>query len=781
VDHYSRLTSFADAGTRGVRTLVEDRPAAGAVRRVAILGNHLPRRCGIATFTSHLGAAISGAFPAIDCFVLAMNDRAYDYPDEVRFSIDQGDLAAYRRAADFLNVNTVDVVCVQHEYGIFGGRAGAHVLAMLRDLRMPIVTTLHTILRAPSAEQHAALCEIAELSQRLVVMSAQGANLLRSVYDVSFSKIDFIPHGIPDVPADGARSKHRLGVDGKFVILTFGLLSPDKGIEQMIDALPAVLEQHPETVYIVLGATHPHVKAEHGETYRLMLEQRARMLGVDANIVFHDRFVSQDELTEFLSAADIYITPYRQPEQIVSGTLAYAVGSGRAVVSTPYAYAQELLADGRGVLVPWNDPAAIGREVTALLADDGRRAEMRARAADYGRGMLWPEVARQYVQRFEQALGEHADRRRNAFRLRTVAQHPATLPDLNLDHVKLMTDQTGMLQHARFGVPRYDHGYCLDDNARALLLMTLIEEASPPADPPIRALAARYMAFVDHAFNRDTGRFRNFMAFTRDWLEEGGSEDSHGRAVWALGAIVGRSANQSIWTLARDLFHAALPATAAFTSPRAWAFVLLGVDDYLRAFAGDTGVQQLRRTLVDRLLDAYRRTSSAAWPWFEDEISYCNAHLSQALIVSGDRMSDLEATTAGLASLEWLASIQISSDGCFAPVGSNGFGHRHTPIATFDQQPVEAASMVSACLDALRVTSDRRWADRAQLAFTWFVGHNHLHEAVCDAATGGCRDGLHLDRVNQNQGAESTVSFLTALAEMRAADARGALSAAGAE
>ena len=716
MNQYSRLTSFPSAVSprRTAATAVLTR---SAVRRVALLGNHLPRHCGIATFTTHLGDAISGAFPEIDCFVLAMNDRGarYPYPQNVRFEIDESDVSSYRRAADFLNVNTVDVLCVQHEYGIFGGKAGSHVLGMLREMRMPIVTTLHTILSAPNPAQHASLTEIAQLSERLVVMSAHGADLLHAVYGVPLEKIDLIPHGIPSVPVDGAASKVRLGLAGKSVILTFGLLSPDKGIEHVIDALPAILEHHPDAVYVVLGATHPHVKANHGETYRLMLEQRARSLGVDASLIFHDRFVSQVELTEFLSAADIYITPYMQPEQIVSGTLAYAVGSGRAVISTPYAYAKELLADDRGVLVPWRDPDAIGREVTALLADEERRQAIAERASAYGRSMLWPEVARQYVERFERSHAAHADRRRSAFQLRTVAEQPASLPDVNLDHLRLMTDYTGMLQHAAFGVPLYEFGYCLDDNARALLLMALLEDATPREDRTLRPLSSRYLAFVNYAFNKPSGRFRNFMSFGREWLEDCGSEDSHGRAVWALGTVVGRSGDPGSQSLSGDLFRAALPAMAAFTSPRAWAFALLGIDRYLDAFAGDSGVQQLRRELTGRLMELFRKTSGRGWVWFEDELSYCNARLSQALIVSGARMNDREMTTAGLDSLDWLAGIQRSPDGYFAPVGSNGFCNRRSAVATFDQQPVEACGMVSACLDALRVSGDRKWAERAQL------------------------------------------------------------------
>jgi glycosyltransferase involved in cell wall biosynthesis len=739
-----------------------------------MLGNHLPRQCGIATFTSDLGDALASEFSEFDCFVLAMNDsgKRHAYPDRVRFEIGESDLASYRRAADFLNVNAVDVLCVQHEYGIFGGKAGSHVLALLRELRMPIVTTLHTILAEPNPHQRAVMEELTQLSERLVVMSAHGASLLREVHAVPDRKIDLIPHGIPSVPF-ASRSKDQLGVEGKSVILTFGLLSPDKGIEYVIDALPAILTRFPDTVYIVLGATHPHVKDRHGETYRLMLENRAQRLGVDSSMIFHNRFVSQEELTEFLAATDIYVTPYLNPEQTTSGTLAYAVGSGKAVISTPYWHARELLADGRGVLVPWRDPQAIAREVVDLLGDDAKRLALRKRAAAHGRDMLWPAVARRYVESFECARTEHADRLRTVFQARTLARRPAELPEINLEYLGLMTDHTGILQHASFSVPRYEDGYCLDDNARALLLTVLLEDQGTEDAKDVRALASRYLAFVSHAFDSEARRFRNFMSYSRRWVESCGSEDSHGRALWALGTVVGRSVDPGRQSLAGQLFHAALPALSEFTSPRAWAFGLLGIAEYLRAFEGDSSVQSVRKDLAERLFGLFGKVSTHEWPWFEDRVTYCNARLSQALLASGPWMGNEEMTAAGLRSLEWLAEIQCSEDGYFAPIGSNGFYPRGGPRASFDQQPVEACAMVSACLDAQRVTSDGRWAERARRAFTWFLGQNDLQRSLYDATTGGCRDGLHADRANENQGAESTLSFLLSLLEMRSADRVG--------
>ncbi len=742
-----------------------------ATRKIAMLGNHAPRQCGIATFTTDLSNAIATEFDEVDCFVLAMNDvgKRHAYPSRVRFEISETDLGAYRRAADFLNVNTIDVLSVQHEYGIFGGKAGAHVLALLRELRMPIVTTLHTILSEPDPLQRAAMDELTRLSERLVVMSAHGATLLRDVHGVPDRKIDLIPHGIPSVPFAG-QSKDRLGVDGKSVILTFGLLSPDKGIEYVIDAMPAVLARFPDTVYIVLGATHPHVRDHHGESYRHMLETRAQRLGVDSSMIFHNRFVSQDELTEFLSAADIYITPYLKAEQITSGTLAYAVGSGKAVISTPYLYARELLAEGRGVLVPWRDGDAIAREVIDLLGDDSKRHAMRERAAAHGRSMLWPAVAQSYMQSFARARIEHADRLRTRFVAKTLAKRRAELPEINLEHLQLMTDHTGMLQHASFSVPRYDEGYCIDDNARALLVMTLIEDAGEVDAKAVRALASRYLAFVSHAFDKERGRFKNFMSYSRQWLDACGSEDSNGRAVWALGTVVGRSFDPGRQSLAGDLFHAALPSSLEFTSPRAWAYTLLGIGEYLRAFQGDTNVQALRKGIARRLLEIFQRTSGHDWPWFEDRVTYSNARLSQALIVSGSQMQHEEMTATGLKSLDWLLKIQTSADGYFAPVGSNGFYERGATMATFDQQPVEACAMISACQEAERVTGEAHYAEGARRAFTWFLGQNQLQIPLYDPRTGGCRDGLHADRANQNQGAESTLSFLLGLLEMRLAD-----------
>lgn len=744
-----------------------------ALHRIAMLGNHLPRQCGIATFTTDLAEALTHERPQVDCCVLAVNDvgRRHAYPPRVQFEITEPDLVSYRRAADFLNVNSVDVLSVQHEYGIFGGKAGSHVLTLLRGLRMPIVTTLHTILEAPNERQRAVMDELAELSSRLVVMTEQGAQLLHEIHRVPRTKIDLIPHGIPSVPT-GDR-KDQLGVAGKSVLLTFGLLSPDKGIEHVIDALPAILESHPEAVYIVLGATHPHVKERAGEIYRLGLAARAARLGVEQSVIFHDRFVSIAELTEFLAAADIYVTPYLNMEQSTSGTLAYAVGAGRAVISTPYRHARELLADGRGILVPRADAAAIAREVNGLLGDDARRRSLGERAAASAADQQWPAVARAYLASFEHASADHKLKDRATSSTQIFAR-AAELPDVNFEYLSLMTDHTGLIQHADFGVPRYADGYCLDDNARALLLMALAEDTGTDEPKLVRALASRYLAFVNHAFEPKTRRFRNFMSYTRKWEELVGSDDCHGRAVWALGTIVGRSIGPVRQSLAGSLFQAALPPVLELSSPRAWAYALLGIAEYLRAFWGDSQVQSIQNALAKRLLDLFRRSSSPDWPWFEDRLTYCNARLPQALIATSEWQDNEEMQRAGLRALEWLIALQTTKDDYFAPIGCNGFYVRGAARARFDQQPVEAGSAVSACLDARRITGDSRWLVHARRAFDWFLGQNELRSPLYDPATGACHDGLHADRINANQGAESTVSFLLALFELRSADRIGA-------
>jgi len=741
------------------------------VRKIAFVGDHLPRKCGIATFTSDLLSAVAGAHPQSQCFSVSVNDiqGGYEYPGVVRFEIEEQDLSSYLRAADFLNISNVDVVCLQHEFGIFGGPAGGHILALLRELRMPVVTTLHTILREPKADQRRVMRELVALSTRLVVMADRGREMLQEIYRAPPAKIDLIPHGIPNVGfVDPTDFKEQFGVEGRVVLLTFGLLSPNKGIEHVLNALPHIIAVCPDVVYIVLGATHPNELREHGEAYRLSLEILAKKNKLEKNVIFYNRFVNLENLQEFIGATDFYITPYLNEAQITSGTLAYTFGAGKVVVSTPYWHAAELLANDRGVLVPFGDAPAIAREVIGLLRDDTRRQAIRKNAYKLGREMVWTNVARLYMRSFELSRREGTTRSRKSLARKTLDQKPRELPELKLSHLSRMTDSTGIFQHAIFSIPNFSEGYCTDDNARAFILALLLSELGEEPER-VRTLATTYAAFLHHAFDLKTKRFHNHLTFDRRWLDERGSEDCHGRALWALGVGVGRSPYRSFQIMSGQLFALALPALTEFTSPRAWAFGLIGIHEYLRRLSGDRLANQTRETLTSRLMELFARTAQRDWCWFQEDLTYDNAKLPHALILTGRATGQPAVFERGLQALRWLTELQISEKGHFRSIGSNGFYRRGGMRANFDQQPVEAQAMVSACLEAYRATSDLWWYEQAQRAFDWFIGWNDLGLEVYSPKTGGCRDGLHVDRVNQNQGAESTLAFLLSLGEMRLA------------
>jgi glycosyltransferase involved in cell wall biosynthesis len=743
--------------------------------RVAFIGNHLPRQCGIATFTTDLSEAFSARFPEIQAMVVAMNDTpdGYAYPDSVRYELRENHLFDYERAANFLNQQAVDAISLQHEFGIFGGKWGRNILTLLRNVNAPVVTTLHTVLERPDPEQREVLREVIRLSNRIVVMSEHSKRDLISVYGVSEQKIDFIPHGIHDVPfVDPGFHKDKFGAEGRTVLMTFGLLSRNKGIEYVIDALPEVVKHYPDLLYLVLGATHPHVVASEGESYREGLKELVHQLGLEQNVMFYDQFVTLKDLKEFIGAANIYITPYLDPEQVVSGTLAYTVGSGKAVISTPYRYAKELLAEDRGILVPFRDSKAIAESVLHLLDDEAEQNAMRKRAYLYGRNMIWPAVAESYHESFDFARQQHFSDHYLMTVNNTVEEQAEETPMLKLDHIERLTDGTGMFQHAVFSVPNYDEGYTTDDNARALIVSVQLEEGKNLAVDlqqltHVQELGNRYLAFLWHAFNPEKKRFRNFMSYDRRWLEEVGSEDSHGRALWALGTVIARSKREGLQGTAGRLFEIALPAVTGFVSPRAWAFSLLGIQNYLRRYPGDRAVLTIQNNLIQRIVERFKENRSADWPWLEDIVTYCNPVLPQVLLRFGQAEHHEEITKIALESLTWLVKIQQSEKGWIMPIGNQGFYQRDGQISYFDQQPVEVHSLLSACLDAYRVTKDPAWYDHATYAFEWFFGRNALGISVYDKVTGGCRDGLHIDRLNENQGAESTLSFIQSLLEMQ--------------
>jgi len=739
------------------------------INKIAFVADYPPRGCGIATFTFDLCHAVATQNNMPRCLVVPINDRpeGYVYPPEVRFEIAEENLDSYHRAADFLNVSDVDVVCVQHEFGIFGGPAGSHLLALLRDLHAPVVTALHTILREPNADQRRVMAELSRLSTRLVAMTEWGVELLKDVYHVPGAKLDLIPHGIPDMPfVDPNYYKDELDLAGKMVLLSFGLLSPGKGVEYVLRALPDIVREFPNVVYVVLGQTHPKLLREQGEMYRLELERLTKDLRMQKHVVFFNQFVALEELKQFIGAADIYLAPYLNEEQITSGTLAYAFGAGKAVVATPYRHAMELLAEDRGKLVPFRDAPAIAQAVCGLLRDDQQRYAMRKHAYLLSRDFVWSQVGALYLKTFSQAREDLTFLDHRPPLVKTMDKAPEQLPAVKLDHLRHMTDGTGLFQHAVFTVPNYAEGYCTDDNARALVLLRLLQPLGYHG-PSEAKLFSTYLAFLHHAFDRRTRRFRNFLNFDRRWREEIGSENCHARALWALGMCVNQEKLNGVGMLAAQLFESALPVIAEFTSPRAWALALLGIHHYLCRLSGDRLVTQLREELVKRLLRLYQATATDDWPWFEEVVSYINAKLPHAIILSGRMMHDEAALETGLKALRWLVSLQTADGGFFRPIGSNGFYHRGGERALFDQQPIEAQAMVSACLEAYTATADAEWLAHAGRAFEWFLGRNELGLAVYDPTSGGTCDGLHMDRASQNQGAESTLAFLLALAEMQ--------------
>jgi glycosyltransferase involved in cell wall biosynthesis len=749
----------------------------GQVQTAALVGTYVPRQCGIATFTKDLRDGIAAELGERETLVLALDDRpqGYRYPGDVRFEIQASQPQDYRAAADMLNINQVDVAIIQHEFGIYGGPDGRHVLEFIRRLRMPVITTMHTLLTQPTPGQAAVMRELASGSDRLVVMSRYGESILRDVYGVETCKIAHVPHGIPDVPfVDPNFHKDQFGLEGRTVMLTFGLLSPNKGIETAIRAMPQIIKRHRDVVYVVLGATHPHILKRHGSEYRDSLERLVDQLGVRDHVAFHNRFVTLEELCGYIGAADIYITPYLSKAQIVSGTLAYALGAGKATISTPYWYAEEMLSDDKGRLFPFGDSEELARTVNHLLEDDTSRNAIRKKAYLACRPMVWQEVARSYLHLAGDVLRRQAEHPRPVFYFRARTEPNASLPEPSLAHIRRMTDPTGIYQHAIYAVPDWRHGYCTDDNSRALAAALMHYDLH--GDDSVLPLADSYLAFLHYAFNHESRRFRNFMSFDRRWLDEVGSEDVHGRALWALGLATALAPNDALLSFSTRLFNEGLETATSFDAPRAWAFSLVGIHAYLRRFQGDTSARRIREVLAGRLYALFQENATAEWPWCEDLVTYANAKLPHALILCGRSLSNEEMLQQGLRSLEWLLNLQVSRDGTVSLIGNRGWLARSGQRARFDQQPIEVMSLVEACAEAYRVTGQECWTSRARQCLGWFLGSNDTKSVLYDYHTGGCRDGLHADGPNLNEGAESTLAWLIALVTVRSLEREADLS-----
>ena len=731
---------------------------------MAMLSSYVPRQCGIATFCNDLCKAIAQVLGGREATVLAMDDIAdgYNYPDEVHFQIRAQEIEAYKNAAELLNINQIDVALIQHEYGIYGGTDGSHVIEFLQNLRMPVMATLHTVLTEPSPGQRNVIKQLTRNCDRLVVMSHLAEQLLQEVYNTPKEKIAYIPHGIHDVPfIDPNFYKDQFGVEGRLLMLTFGLLSPGKGIEIAIEALPRIIERFPNLTYIVLGATHPRILKREGNAYRHSLERRARELGVWENIAFHNRFVSVEELCSYLGAADIYVIPYPNKAQITSGTLSYALGAGKAVVSTPFWHAEEMLADNRGRLFPFGDSVRLADEVIELLENETERHAMRKRAYMHCRPMVWKEVAKQYVDLAAEINLERAQTPKSHRPKRDTASTPS-IPAIKLSHLQRLTDSTGILQHAVYASPDRHHGYSTDDNARALIVAVLYYDLTQ--DDSVLPLADTYLSFLHHAFNPDTKRFRNFMTYDRRWEEDQhGGEDVHGRAIWALGVTAAMAPTSAMLPLATRLVEKAVDTLPDLQSPRAKAFAIIGLHAYLKRFGGDLYVRRVRTTLAQQLHQAFIDNSSDDWQWCEDVVRYANAKLPHALILSGQWIPDSAMAEQGLRSLRWIVDQQLDDTGNVSIIGNYGWYTRGGERARFDQQPLEVQSLIEACAEAFRYTKDAVWIDRAHQFLAWYIGNNDTQSIIYDYETGGCRDGLRADGPNLNEGAESTLAWLISL------------------
>lgn len=740
------------------------------IGKIAVIGNYLPRQCGIATFTTDLSQSLIRELLIEENLVnIAMDDipQGYNYPPQVKFRIRQDIREDYFWAADYLNANQYEAAILQHEFGIFGGEDGSHIINMIKFLKMPVITTLHTVLDKPTDGQFRVIKELAKYSDRLIVMNKKAIEILSEVYDIDEKQIVYIPHGIPDsVFERPGLHNDMFDLGDRDVILTFGLLSPGKGIESMIKSMPSIVEEHPNTVYVILGQTHPHILEHHGDSYRDGLNKLVKELGMENHVVFHNQFVKIETLVQYIQTAKVYAIPYLNKQQITSGTLAYAVGMGTPVVSTPFWHAEELLADGRGILVSFNDSEEMAKQINYLLSHSHEREVMRFKGYQHGRSMVWREVAKKYLH----LVAELKEGKRINYETEIVNKYCknfSELPEINLAHIKNMTDDTGLIQHAKYSTPNLHHGYCVDDNARGLIALT--KYFSLKKDREVLPLIHKYLAFLFYAFNSENNRFRNFMSYDHRWLELAGSEDSHARALWGLGVTVKEAPDSSVRNMAMRLFLEALPIVKSFTAVRSWAYTVLGLQDYLTIYGGDADACKVRDELAKRIYQLFEKNATDEWFWCEKTATYANAVLPNALILAGKSMADEKMYETGIKALKWLLEIQTAESGHISVIGNKKWCDKAGNRAVFDQQPLEVKSLVSACLDVYMITGDKYWFDESERCISWFLGQNDLNMPVCDFKTGGCCDGLEMQGVNANQGAESTLSWLISLINMNMA------------
>lgn len=725
--------------------------------KIAFIGTYPPRECGIGTFTQNLFHSTVGADVLVsgsEGFVVAIDDNGlhYDYPKEVKLTIRQEEQTDYLEAANVIDLSGADVCILEHEFGIFGGQNGIYILPLLYRLKIPLIVTLHTVLKTPSYNQKAVMTEICKIAQSVVVMSQTAVDMLSEVYQVPADKIARIAHGVPDIQFDQLLAKKEFKLSSKQVLLTFGFIGRNKGIETVLRALPEVVKKYPQLVYIVLGKTHPNVVRHAGEEYRVFLAGLVKQLGIEKHVVFLNEFIGQAELFKYLSASDIYITPYTSEAQITSGTLSYAIGAGNAVISTPYWHAAELLADGRGRLFNFHDSPALTEILLELLDHPEQMWQLRKNAFDYGREITWPKIGEKYLELAESIVEIGLDIESG----NPMILDPLTLPPFLLDHVQRLTDDTGIIQHAKYGIPNLKEGYCLDDNARALLMVLMTYKRNK--HPLALKLSPTYLSYINYMQTQD-GMFRNFLSFNRNFLDEVGSEDSFGRTIWSLGYLLGNAPNDAYYQTGREIFFAAVPNFTSLKSIRSIANTIVGVCHYLKSNPTDEGMIKILETLTNRLLADYDIHRSDDWQWFESLLAYDNAFLPLALLHAAEFLHDPRVLEVARESMDFLSDVTLRN-GYLSVVGNQDWYSRDREQSMFAQQPLDALAMVLMFHQAFRLTKDQSYIQKLYTCFMWFLGENDLRVSLYDFETKGCCDGLESSGVNRNQGAESTLAYL---------------------
>jgi len=732
---------------------------------IVYIGTYPPRECGIGTFTMNLYKSMvtNSALSAdsslskedtIEGFIVAMNDhdQTYNYPEEVKLTIRQEHQRDYLEAVKFINLSGADVCILEHEFGIFGGQNGLYILPLIHRLQIPLIVTLHTIVKNPSYNEKAVLQQICKIANKVVVMSHKAIELLDGIYDVDKDKIAFIEHGVPDFQFSQEQSKKEFKLGIKKFLLTFGILSRNKGIETAIKSLPKVIEKHPEVIYMVLGKTHPNVLRHAGEEYRNYLQLLVKTLNLGDHVVFLNEFIKQRELFKYLSASDIYITPYLNEAQITSGTLSYAVGVGSAVISTPYWHASELLADGRGRLFNFNDSDELSMILMELLDNPEELKKIRKKAYAYGRTMTWPKSGDKYIALSKQVLSAKP----KVIAKSETLIDPLLLPPFSLDHIKCLTDDTGIIQHAKFGIPNLKEGYCLDDNARALLMVLMTYRQTK--DKHALNLAPIYLSYIHYMQNKD-GTFRNFLSFNRNFLDEVGSEDSFGRTIWALGYLIGNAPNDAYYQTGKLVFFDASPNFEKLQSIRSIANTMLGISYYLKAHPSDESMIKSLRNLAGKLICNYEENSSPEWNWFEPLLAYDNGMLPLALFHASEILDDDQIADIAMSSMNFLTEITLKN-GHLSIIGNEKWYKKEGERSIFAQQPIDALAMILMYHQAFHATKDKDYLRELFSCFMWFLGENDLRMSLFDFETMGCCDGLERYGVNRNQGAESSLAYL---------------------